>query len=189
MIENGTTGDHVNATVAKGAPLSESGMVVGKYHVECRNAAGDLMWVEDFKNVVTLAGLDLLLGAISNTSTLGAPFLGFYKGSAPTDASTMTTPIFTEIAVGVIAARVAPAGWAATSGTTPTRSKATSSTNVSCVGTDTILGCFLVTGSGAVSTVGSTAGVLYSAGAFASSKSVNNGDTLAVTYTASLTRA
>jgi hypothetical protein len=53
--------------------------------------------------------------------------------------------------------------------------------------TDTISGAFLVFGSGAVSTVSSTAGTLYSAGTFSGgNRSVLNGDTLNVSYTASL---
>jgi hypothetical protein len=51
----------------------------------------------------------------------------------------------------------------------------------------TVAGCGIVFGSGAVSTIDSTAGVLYSVGAFtAGSKTVGNGDTLNVSYTASL---
>lgn len=51
----------------------------------------------------------------------------------------------------------------------------------------TVGGCGLVLGSGASSTVDNTGGVLYSAGAFTGgSKIVDNGDTLNVTYTASV---
>jgi hypothetical protein len=51
----------------------------------------------------------------------------------------------------------------------------------------TVAGCFLVTGAGAVSTQSSTAGTLYSAGAFAVPKVTTVGDTVAVTYTTTAT--
>jgi hypothetical protein len=54
-------------------------------------------------------------------------------------------------------------------------------------GGGTVSGCFLVTGSGAVSTQGSTAGVLYSAGAFAVAKITTAGDTVAVPYSTTAT--
>jgi hypothetical protein len=48
-------------------------------------------------------------------------------------------------------------------------------------------GCFLITGSGAVNTQSSTAGTLYSAGAFSIPKQVSVNDTVAVTYTTTAT--
>lgn len=61
----------------------------------------------------------------------------------------------------------------------------------SIIGTDTINGVFLLIKSAAgvdpTSTVGNTSGALYSAGAFTGgAKAVSNGDTLSVSYTASL---
>jgi hypothetical protein len=51
----------------------------------------------------------------------------------------------------------------------------------------TVKGCFIVFGAGAVSTIGDTNGILYSAGAFTGGdKVVSPGDTLQVSYTASL---
>ena len=51
----------------------------------------------------------------------------------------------------------------------------------------TVYGCFLVTGSGAVSTQSSTAGTLYSEGNFATAKTTTAGDTVAVTYSTTAT--
>jgi hypothetical protein len=51
----------------------------------------------------------------------------------------------------------------------------------------TVYGCFLVTGSGAVNTQSSTAGVLYSEGNFATAKTTTAGDTVAVTYSTTAT--
>jgi len=76
------------------------------------------------------------------------------------------------------------AAWSAASG----GSKALSSALSFAIGSSgTVGGCFLVLGTGAVSTIDNTSGVLYSAGAFTGgSKTVSNGDTLNVSYTASL---
>ena len=54
-------------------------------------------------------------------------------------------------------------------------------------GGGTVYGCFLVTGSGAVSTQSSTAGVLYSEGNFATAKVTTAGDTVSVTYSTTAT--
>ena len=67
-------------------------------------------------------------------------------------------------------------------------SKALSSAlSFSITGSGTVKGCFLVYGSGAVTTIDNTSGTLYSAGLFSGGdKVVSNGDTLNVSYTASL---
>ena len=54
-------------------------------------------------------------------------------------------------------------------------------------GGGTIYGCFLVLGSGAVDTQGSTAGTLYSEGNFGTSKVTTAGDTVTVTYSTTAT--
>jgi hypothetical protein len=65
-------------------------------------------------------------------------------------------------------------------------SKATSSAvSFSITSTGNVFGCFINIGGSA--TKDSTTGTLFSAGDFSSSKSVINGDTIAVTYTATLT--
>jgi len=65
-------------------------------------------------------------------------------------------------------------------------SKATSSAvSFSMTSTGTVAGCFINIGGSA--TKDSTTGTLFSAGDFSSSKAVVNGDTIAVTYTLTLT--
>jgi hypothetical protein len=54
-------------------------------------------------------------------------------------------------------------------------------------GGGTVGGCFLVTGSGASSTINNTSGTLYSAGAFAVAKVTTAGDTVSVTYSTTAT--
>jgi hypothetical protein len=90
---------------------------------------------------------------------------------------------------GVRGTAVFPSG-ASSSGTTPsnvTTATATAITYTINGAGGTVGGCFLVTGAGAVSTFGSTAGTLYSAGAFATAKITTSGDTVSVTYSTTAT--
>jgi hypothetical protein len=74
--------------------------------------------------------------------------------------------------------------WTAASGGSKALSAALSFTFT---GGGTVRGCFIVLGTGAVNTIDSTAGVLYSAGDFTGgSKTVVSTDVLNVSYTASL---
>jgi hypothetical protein len=76
------------------------------------------------------------------------------------------------------------AAWSAASGGSKALSSALS---FAITGTGTVKGAFMVYGSGAVSTIDNTSGTLYSAGVFSGGdKVVGNGDTLSVSYTASL---
>ena len=79
---------------------------------------------------------------------------------------------------------------ASSSGTTPSNvtTKSANSITYTITGAGgTVGGCFLVTGSGAVSTQSSTAGTLYSAGAFSTAKVTTAGDTVSVTYSTTAT--
>lgn len=78
----------------------------------------------------------------------------------------------------------ATASWSAASGGAKAFASAAA---FSMTGTGTVEGAFLVYGSGAVSTIGSTAGTLFSAGAFTGgSQAVASGDTLNVSYTVTM---
>lgn len=120
------------------------------------------------------------LGLISNVSYTTGPAAGDtmvshggWTEAGGTNAPTYTAPRKTlsfSAASGGSKATSAAASYSITSGT-----------NV------IVKGCFLVTGTGAVSTIDNTAGTLYSAGLFSGGdKTVSNGDTLTVSYTASM---
>lgn len=120
------------------------------------------------------------LGLISNVSYTTGPAVGDTMASHGgwTEAGGTNAPTYT--------APRKTLAFSAASG----RSKVTSSAASYAItsGTNVIIkGCFLVTGTGALSTIDNTAGVLYSAGTFTGGdKTVSNGDTLSVTYTASM---
>ena len=196
--ETGGFGDQVIATLNTNAISAEEMGVAGHYHVLCKDKDGNIKWNEEFPNLVVAVGKQLMLDTLLRTSgtyTTVGPFLGLIGNSTTyAAADTMTSKTWTEFinyTVGGSGVRgTAVFAAASSSGTTPsnvTTSAATSITYTITGGGGTVYGCFLVTGTGAVSTLSSTAGVLYSEGNFATAKAVTAGDTVAVTYSTTAT--
>lgn len=174
-----------DGALGRNVGASEAAEATGVYTVECRAADGTLRWSEEIKNLVTTSGKnDALDKYLSGATYTAAWYLGLI-GSA----SYTTGP-----AVGDTAAT--HAGWVEAAGysqaSRPTASfaaaaagsKALASAAVFSINADTtIKGCFLISNA----TKSGTSGILYSAGLFtAGDKVVQNGDTLNVSYTASL---
>ena len=190
-------GDNAVATLQTNAAIPESMGIEGYYHVECRDAEGNLKWNEEFPNLVVAVGKQLLLDTLLRTSgtyTTVGPFLGLINNSTTfAAADTMTSKTWTELTtytVGGSAIRgTAVFAASSSSGTTPSNVTTATATAITytMTGSATVYGCFLVTGSGAVSTISSTAGTLYSEGNFASGKVVTSGDTVTVTYSTTAT--
>lgn len=192
-------GDSAQATLQAKATLPEGVGMEGRYHVVCRDADGNIKWEDEFPNLVNAVGKQLMLDTLlSGTSyTTVGPFLGLISGASPTFAAsdTMTShggwTEFINYTVGGSAVRGTASFTSATSsGTTPSNvtTKSASAITYTITGAGgTVGGCFLVTGSGAVSTQSSTAGTLYSAGAFSTAKVTTAGDTVSVTYSTTAT--
>jgi len=192
-------GDHAVVSMRSNVAGNETVGIEGVYTVVCRDAQGNVKWEDQFPNLVNAVGKQLMLDTLLSGSayTTVGPFLGLISGASPTFAAsdTMTSHAgwteFTNYTVGASAVRGTASFAVATStGTTPTN--VTSKTATAIVYTitgagGTVGGCFLVTGTGAVSTQGSTAGTLYSAGAFATAKITTAGDTVSVTYSTTAT--
>lgn len=197
--ELGGAGDSAEIVLHAGAAISESVGVEGYYHVECRDKDGNLKWEEQIPNLVNAVGKELMLNTLLRTSgtyTTVGPFLGLISGSSLTFAaadtmSSKTWTEFTNYTVGGSPVRgTAVFSAASSTGLTPnnvTTCAASAITYTITGGGGTVGGCFLVTGTGAVSTQGSTAGILYSAGAFATAKVTTAGDTVSVTYSTTVT--
>lgn len=140
-------------------------------------------WVDVFSNVVTDEGareaLDQLLAGSAFTA---AWYMGLQNGSPPTVASTYAVPICTEVTNYTQGTRPAPA-WSAAS----SRSKATSADVVFSINATVTVDGVMLSDFATKGDVAQGGAVLYSAGDFSGgSKSVDNGDTLNVSYTASL---
>lgn len=173
--------------------MIEQAQAHGFYTVQCHDKDGKLKWEDTFPNVVTTVGKNAALDAFlaGSAYTVTGPYMGL-----------ITSTSYTGVAAGDTMA--SHAGWleaGATNAPTYTSprktcawsaasagSKALSAALVfAMTGSGTIKGCFIVYGSGASSTIDNTGGTLYSAGLFTGGdKIVANGDTLSVSYTASL---
>ena len=190
-------GDNATATLQANAVIPEGMGVDGQYIVECRDAAGNLKWEEEFPNLVVAVGKQLMLDTLLRTSgtyTTVGPFLGLINNSTTfAAADTMSSKTWTELTtytVGGNAVRgTAVFAASSSSGTTPSNVTTSTATAITytMTGSATVYGCFLVTGTGAVSTLSSTAGTLYSEGNFSTAKTVTSGDTVTVTYSTTAT--
>ena len=195
--EKASCGDNAVASLQANVTIPEGMGVEGFYKIECRDAAGNLKWDEEFPNLVVAVGKQLMLDTLlkgTSYSVVG-PFLGLIGNSTTfAAADTMTSKTWTEFTnytVGGSAVRGTAVFASATSaGTTPTNVTTSAATAITYTITGaggTVYGCFLVTGTGAVSTQSSTAGTLYSEGNFSTAKATTAGDTVSVSYSTTAT--
>ena len=185
--------EHMDASVVRRSGNQEQANAHGTYEVKCYDKDGNLKWQDTFENIVTTVGKNLALDTYLAGSgyTVTGPFIGLISStsySAVAASDTMSSHAgWLEAGNANAPTYTAPrktAVWSAASGGTKALSAALS---FAITGTGTVKGCFMVFGSGAVNTIDSTAGTLYSAGLFSGGdKAVTNGDTLNVSYTAAL---
>lgn len=172
------------ATLISRTGANESMSITGDYTVECIGADGNVKWSETIKNLVVTVGKNFMLDTtFSGTSYTAAWYLGLVNGaSSPTynAADTMLSHAgWTEFTAYSETARPAPTWGAAAAG-----AKATTATAFSINGSGTVAGAFMTTDNAK----SGTSGTLFSAGNFSGgSRTVASGDTLNVTYTATLT--
>ena len=195
--EQSNFGDASSASVTRGAAHDEALGIQGHYHVECRDAQGNLKWEESFPNLVMAVGkqalFDYYFGATgtSGGTSSGVNYLGLAGGTATyTAADTMASHTWLEVGLAnaptYTGNRQSPNWTAATStGTTPTNvtTKTAAALTFSMTSSGTVNGCFINSGASASATKDTTTGILYSAGNFTGgSKTVASGDSLAITY-------
>ena len=176
--------DTCDATVIRGAGHSEMTSISGYYTVTCYGADGAVKWSDDIHNLVTTVGKNLTMDTVLGNSAAGAVVMGL-KGTGTAAVGDTQASHATWDEVGGTNAptysgnRQTPTFGAATGG-----AKATSTPVIfSMTGSGTVVGCFINIGGSA--TKDDTTGTLFSAGDFtAGSKTVTNGDTLSITYTA-----
>jgi hypothetical protein len=181
-----TATDQVAAITKYNTMPTDEMAIHGTYHAVCYSIDGFVKWDEPIQHLVTTVGKNLTLDTILGNSAAGAVVMGLKGVGSANVADTQASH----------------AGWLEVGGTnapaysgnrpTPSfnaasaSSKATSSAvSFAMTSTGTVAGCFINIGGSA--TKDSTTGTLFSAGDFSSSKAVVNGDTIAVTYTLTLT--
>jgi len=199
--ELASCGDQAEITLQASAINNETVGIEGHYHVECRDANGNLKWSEDFDNQVVQVGKIFMLQQTLLTSpvALVGPYLGLVSGSgntfSPTDTMTshagwteFTAYTVSSSAVRGTAVFSTPTGNNNTTPSSNVVTAAASAITYTITGSGgTIGGCFLVTGTGASNSLGNTGGTLYSAGAFGTAKTTTAGDTVSVTYSTTAT--
>lgn len=175
--------DKVNAVVIQGASLIMRPELSEHIHAPhfnygfiCLDKNGNIKWEEDIINTVVTVGRNDLLDK-------------YFKGSAYTAAWKLGLKGAGAVAAGDTLS--SHAGWAEVNpyaGNRPAIVFGTSASgsNTASVIAYTINGSATVAGGFITDQVSGTAGILYSAGDFATSRSVVSGDTLNVTLTVSV---
>jgi hypothetical protein len=173
--------------------VSEAVSIKGQYEVVCIGPDGKEKWRDVIENTVVTVGKNLALDTFlaGAAYTVTGPFMGLISStsfSAIAAADTMASHAGWLEAGNANAPTYSgtrkTAAFSAASGGSKALSSALS---FSITGTGTVKGCFIAYGTGALSTVDNTAGTLYSAGLFSGGdKAVGSGDTLNVSYTASM---
>jgi hypothetical protein len=185
-IEKITANDLCEAATKYNTMPEDQMSIHGTYHAVCYDANGNVKWEDDIINLVTTVGKNFTLDTTLGNTAGGAVVMGL-KGTGTAVVADTQSSHATWLEVGLANAptytgnRPTPSFSAASAG-----SKTTSSAvSFSMTSTGTVAGCFINIGGSA--TKDNTTGTLFSAGDFSSSKAVVNGDTIAVTYTATLT--
>lgn len=152
----------------------------------------ELKWADTAENIVTTVGknlaLDTYLAGSGYTVTGPFMFLINTNASAAVVGDTMASHSgWLEVGGANAPTYTAPRKTAAWSSASSGSKALSSALSFAITSSGSVGGCGLVFGAGAVNTIDSTAGTLYSAGAFSGgTKTASNGDTLSVSYTASL---
>lgn len=184
-----------DAQVVRNSKAEESSSIEGFYEVVCYDPFGVEKWKDYIPNTVATVGknqvLNSSLDSANSPYTVTGPFMGLISGLvAPTisAADTMSSHAgWIESGGTAQPTYTSPrktCAWTAASGGAMHLSSALV---FAMTGTGTVAGCFLTFGTGAVSTIDNTSGVLFSAGQFVGgNKIVASGDSLNVSYTVSM---
>lgn len=185
MNEKGNAKSGASAAMQMKNGFIEQVEVRGVFEAICYDKYGKEKWREKFSNLVTTVGkndiLDKYLKGSSYTQTVRMGLCGAgTKAAGDTQSShagwlevgLANAPTYTGNRKDV------------TMGSASAGSSVSPAQTFAITSTGTVAGCFINNGGSA--TIDNTTGVLYSAGDFSGSRSVISGDTLSVTYTASV---
>jgi hypothetical protein len=174
------------------ATVKEESQIKGRWHIECLDADGSLIWEEDIDNVVCTVGKNVALDAFlaGAAYTVVGPFMGLISSTSFTAvnvADTMTSHAgWLEAGNANTPSYTAPRKTCAWAAATAGGKSLSAALSFAMTGTGTIQGIFLVYGTGALSTIDNTAGTLLSAGTLGAAQPVINGNTVNASYTMTL---
>lgn len=177
MNENTVAGFGSQAgVVARPGYVEAAGVPKFHYEVVCFDADGAEKWRDDFTNLVTTAGKnDIVDKYFKGSAYTAAWYLGL-KGTGTAAAGDTLASHATWSEVNPYSGNRP----AITFGTTSSGSNTASAVTYTITGSATVAGAFIA------SAASGTSGTLYSAGDFATSRSVASGDSLQVTVTVSV---
>lgn len=165
----------------------------GHFDVVCVGADGTEKWRDVVPNTVATVGKNLMLDTLfaGSSYTVVGPYMGMISSvsySAISAADTMSSHSgWTEAGNANAPTYTSPRKTCAWSAASAGSKALSAGLTFSFTGSGTVKGLFIVTGTGAVTTIDNTSGTLWSAGLFsAGDKVVTSGDTVTATYTASL---
>jgi hypothetical protein len=153
----------------------DGALLRGQFHVECFDKDGNLKWVEDLRNLVVNEGLNHILDVQFHAETQVTTWYVGLKGTgSPAAGDTLASHAgWTEITAYTGDRKEFVEGAASSQQISNTGNAA----SFSITGTATVAGAFLC------SVSSGSSGKLFCAADFSSPRSVDNGDTLNVTYT------
>lgn len=183
--EGAAAQDHVSGGLIMRHDLGEGVRTLGMFHVQ-HVRDGQVIWEEDFPNVVTTEGKNAMLDKFLGLGTAYAAIALGLHTTVGNASSTYATPSpQVESVVYSNGTRGVPSFSAASAGAKATSAAVAFNIN----GSATITGAFMALGAAGVTTKSDTAAtaILLSSGSFGSSRAVISGDTLNVSYTLTLT--
>lgn len=182
-----------DASVIRGASLAEILKIEGRYHAWCVDRFGREKWRDDILNTVMTAGKNLALDTIlaGSSYTVVGPYMGLISSvsySAIAAADTQASHAgWTEAGVTNAPTYTTPRKTAVFNAASAGAKALSAALAFAITGSGTIKGCFVIFGTGAVTTIDNTSGTLLSAGLFTGGdKVVANTDTVNVSWSLAL---
>lgn len=178
--------DFMSAMMNAGAHAGDEVEIRGHYNLECHDADGNTLWTDSIENIVVTVGKTQLLTNGTSTTT----FMSLFSG-----ASAPTLAVGDTMATHTAAAEASSTNVPSYGTSRPTVTWNAANTGTITTGTSsfvftgtggTIQSGFLVFGTGALTTVLNTGGVLLSEGNLTTPQPVVAGNTLTMSYTLSM---
>lgn len=192
-LEKLDAADSLQVGMAGLVGFGEKALLQGHFAMQCFDKLdGELLWQEDFDNVVCTPAKNLNLDTFlaGSAYTVTGPFLGLISSasfSAVSAADTMASHAGWLEAGSANAPTFSGARQTAVYASASAGSKALSpALAFTMTGSGTVQGAFVVLGTGAVATLASTAGTLLSAGAFGTPQPVISGNVVTVSWSLAL---